>query len=71
MDRRNFIIRISAGAASALAITGLSGCLSDPQDPQNTVVDFTLDLSALPQLTKAGGFLIKDNVLVARTLSGD
>lgn len=71
MQRRNFLIRISSGAAAALAATPLAGCLSQPDTRPNTDVDFTLDLSQLSQLTNPGGFVIKNNVLVARTLQGD
>lgn len=71
MQRRNFLIRISTGAAAALAATHLTGCFSPSESLPNTPVDFTLDLSQLPQLTKPGGFVVKDNVLVAKTLQGD
>ncbi len=71
MQRRNFLIRISSGAAAALAATHLTGCFSPSESLPNTPVDFTLDLSQLPQLTKTSGFVIKDNVLVARTFQGD
>lgn len=71
MQRRDFLLRISAGAAAGLAATSLGSCLSQPENPQNTPVDFTLDLSQFPQLNRTGGFLIKDNVLVARTIQGD
>lgn len=71
MERRDFIHKISAGAAIALVVTGIGSCLSPSEDPQATPVDFILNLNLLPQLTKSGGFLIKENVLVAKTTQGD
>lgn len=86
MDRKEFIGKLGAGAAFAVASTCLCGCVKmdnpappiDPRLVNNTKVDennvdFTLDLNdpANAPLLNNGGFLIVDNkVVVANSGSG-
>jgi len=72
MDRRLFISRLSAGAGVALAVTCLGSCMSGTEpDPSGILVDFSLDLDQTPALQPNGGFLVTNNVLVAKTNQGE
>jgi len=69
VDRSEFI-RLT-GSGVALTLLGcLSGCSDNsafPTAPTN--VDFSLDVSS-GSLASNGGYLVKNGVLIARTLSG-
>ena len=70
MKRKEFLAQVGVGAAIVLApicFGSLSGCKKTSTEPAN--IDFTLDVST-GALSKNGGFLIKDGVIVARTNSG-
>ena len=70
MKRKEFLAQVGVGAAIVLApicFGSLSGCKKTSTAPAN--IDFTLDVST-GALSKNGGFLIKDGVIVARTNSG-
>lgn len=87
MDRKEFISKLGAGAALAIATTCLCGCvkMDDPAPPvdesslnpknvDENNLDFTLDLSKSVNapLQNIGGFVIIDNkCVVAKTDSGD
>ena len=79
MERKKFIKTLGAGAAFALAVPCLHGCSSDSDDGDGeggkTVpsgVDFTIDLTTTEgqKLTDSGSFIIKNEVVVAKNLSG-
>lgn len=70
MKRKDFLAQVGIGAALVLApicFGSLTGCKKTSTSPAN--VDFTIDVST-GALSKNGGFLVKDTVLVARTNSG-
>lgn len=70
MKRKDFLNQIGIGAAMFLApvcFGSLTGCKKTSTTPAN--IDFTLDVST-GVLSKNGGFLVKDTVIVARTNSG-
>ena len=68
MDRRKFLEQIGVGAAFALTATCLGGCKTESVSP----VDFTIDLndSAYSALKTNGGFVIKNDAVIARTTTG-
>lgn len=70
MDRKKFIELAGANAALMLVGVCLGRCSDNnsfPAPPSN--VDFTLDVSS-GALSQNGGSLIKDGIIVARTLTG-
>jgi cytochrome b6-f complex iron-sulfur subunit len=70
MNRKEFISKVGFGVAAVMipaCITGLSGCKKTDNGPTN--VDFTIDISTGP-LSANGGFVVKNQVIVARTNSG-
>ena len=87
MDRKEFITKLSAGAALAVVSTCACGCvkMDDPAPPIDTSLlnliqidennfDFTLDLTtpANAPLQNNGGYVIIDNkCVVARTSTGE
>lgn len=68
MERRDFLAKLGVGAAAVLTI----GCLHSCSKDDDAVVDFTLDLNdpANAVLQNIGGFVIKNDVIVARTVDG-
>ena len=70
MTRKDFLSKIGIGAAFVLSSTCLGGCLKDNAALDN--VDFSLDLDAPANgnLLQSGGYLIKDQVVVAKSDSG-
>lgn len=73
MTRKEFISQVGTGAAilllPACLTTGLSSCKKKKNKSTTKVVDFTIDVSSGPLATN-GGSMIKDGVIVARTLTG-
>ena len=83
MNRKDFLKSIGAGAAFAITFSCLGGCTNDngdifleeialEPDPVTGVllkIDLT-DASSSP-LKNNGGYLIKNNILVAKDLSGN
>ena len=69
MDRRKFLEQIGVGAAFALTATCLGGCKADTSV---TPIDFTIDLndSAYAALKTNGGYVIKNDAVIARTTTG-
>lgn len=67
MDRKEFLAQLGVGSAGVLLGACLSGCSKESAAPAN--VDFTLDLSAAANaaLGSPGGYVYKNNVIVART----
>ena len=68
MDRKEFLSQVGLGAAALLlpaCLSGLSGC----KKTTVTNVDFTVDTST-GTLSKNGGYLVSNGVIVARTNSG-
>jgi cytochrome b6-f complex iron-sulfur subunit len=73
MDRKEFLTLLGISSAAFALTQCLSGCQpmnNIPTAPTN--VDFTLDLSnaANSALNSNGGYLYKDGIIVARTVSG-
>lgn len=83
MNRKEFLKSIGAGAALAVTVSCLGGCSNDNGDvfPEDITLDpdpvtgafLTLDLSAASSsaLNNNGGYLIKNNIVVAKNLSGN
>lgn len=68
MNRKDFIAQVSFGAAALLAAQCGIGCNKNTNN--SGPVDFTTDIGTGP-LAANGGYLIKNGVIVARTLTGD
>jgi cytochrome b6-f complex iron-sulfur subunit len=73
MDRKEFLASLGIGAAFLAYSTCVNGCnVANPVDSAPTNVDFTLDLtsSANAALKTNGGYIYKDGIIVAKTISG-
>ncbi len=76
MERKAFLRRLGAGAAFALIFPCVQGCSKDDTPgtikEQPTGVDFTVDLSSAEasNLANNGGFILKNDVVIARNLEG-
>ena len=72
MNRKEFLGQIGLGAAFVLTASCLGSCTKENFAPTGSV-DFTLDLtdSQNSALLQDGGYIVVDNVVVARTTSGD
>jgi cytochrome b6-f complex iron-sulfur subunit len=70
MDRKEFISLLGIGAITALTASQISGCSKD-DEPNSGGIDFSLDLNAAANtvLLSSGGYLIKDNIIIAHTLA--
>lgn len=80
MKRHEFFSAFGVSAGLLFMVPVLSSCsksMTDSSTPgggnNNGTVDFTLDLSSstYSTLNNNGGSVIKDNIIVARTVSGD
>ena len=69
ISRKEFITQVGIGAAALFLPACITGCKKNTTTPQTPAVDFTLDVST-GALASNGGSLLKDGVIVARTLSG-
>lgn len=76
INRKEFIQQVGIGAFTALMATCGIGCKKkdkdksdDPQD-KPLAVDFTIDVSS-GSLATNGGVKYQNNILIARTLSGE
>lgn len=70
MTRMEFLKLIGAGTVASAAIICLGSCSSsNPAAPQK--VDFTIDISQSPYnvLSTQGGYIVKDDVIVAHTIN--
>lgn len=77
MDRKDFFAAIGVSTAALAVLTCMGGCSKNAAATKNTAaistgVDFTLDLtsSSNAALKTNGGFVISQNVIIARTLAG-
>jgi cytochrome b6-f complex iron-sulfur subunit len=73
MDRKEFLTTVGIGAVAAICSSCLAAC--NPLDPivsPPTNLDFTLNLAdpANSALKTNGGFIYKDNIIVARISDG-
>jgi len=71
MDRKEFLGLMGISVGGAVAMTCLGGCAKESGvSPSN--VDFTLDLTdaAYAALTKTGGSLVKNGVIIGKTTAG-
>lgn len=70
MDRREFLSTVGVGAAFALTASCLGGCKKSETPAK---VDFTINLddAAFAALKNNGGYVIKDSVVIARTIAGN
>lgn len=78
MERRDFISKLGVGAAVALTFGCLHGYSMESNTEENTSfngksVDFSLDLSdaSNASLRSNGGFVIINDIVVAKTKGGD
>ncbi|NHF57933.1 Rieske 2Fe-2S domain-containing protein [Flavobacteriaceae bacterium TP-CH-4] len=78
MERKEFLRSLGAGAAFALLFPCTQGCSKDDEPAGNikdvpTGVDFTVDLtsSEASNLNTNGGYILKNDVVVARNLQGE
>lgn len=77
MERKQFLRSLGAGAAFAISFPCIHGCSSDdgelPMNPIPEGVDFTVDLDSAEAapLSENGGYILKNDVVVARNLEGD
>jgi cytochrome b6-f complex iron-sulfur subunit len=73
MTRKDFFTRVGFGAVAVLVPACIGGlvtsCTNQEVPAASTTVDFTLDIS-LGALATNGGYLVRDGVIVARTLTG-
>jgi nitrite reductase/ring-hydroxylating ferredoxin subunit len=71
MERRDFLATLGVGAAAVLTLGCFNSCSKEDEAPGN--VDFTLDLDepANAALKDVGGFLVRNDVVVARTTDGN
>lgn len=75
ISRNAFLRKMGFGSTAMLALlcTGeLTSCTNETVSPAAGSVDFTIDLSAAANsaLTKNGGYLIKNNIVIAKTSQG-
>ncbi|MBB4078691.1 nitrite reductase/ring-hydroxylating ferredoxin subunit [Lewinella aquimaris] len=77
MNRKDFLNNLGIGAAFALTATCLGGCSKEEDEAftptPSTGIDFTLDLNATENapLATDGGYVVRNKIVVARTLTGD
>jgi cytochrome b6-f complex iron-sulfur subunit len=72
ISRKEFLSQLGVGASLILVpacLGGLTSCADNSDAMGPGAVDFTVDVSS-GALSVNGGFLIKNNVIVARTSSG-
>ena len=70
MTRKDFLAQLGIGAAFVLTTSCLQSC---KKDAAVTNLDITVDLTtaAYDKLKTNGGYVVKDNVVIARTKSGE
>ena len=69
MDRKEFLSQLGLTSAAVFMGACRAGCSKDGSTPAPTDVDFTINLSdpANAALGAAGGFIYKNNIIIART----
>lgn len=77
MDRKEFLSQMGMTSAAIFMGACMAGCSKDDSNgsgptPPPTNIDFTLNLSdpANAALNNAGGFVYKNNIIVAKTVAG-
>lgn len=72
MTRKEFLSKLSIGAAFALTVPCISSCSKD-QAPPPRDLDFDVNLQdpEYANLLNNGGFVVIDGVVIARSLSGE
>ncbi len=72
MKRKEFLSKLSLGAAFALTASCMGGCTSDPTPTPSSGVDFEVDLSdsANAALLNNGGYVVKNRIVVAKDNTG-
>ncbi len=72
MDRKEFLSLLGLSVGGMVVASCLGGCSQDSVAPRSDV-DFTLDLtdSANAALQNNGGFVVRQGVIVARTVNGE
>lgn len=72
MNRKEFLEKIGIGAAFALTATCLGSCTKD-EAPKPKDLDFTVDIreNKYINLSKPGGYVIENGVVIARNLKGE
>lgn len=76
MERKKFLRSMGAGAAFAVLFPCVQGCSGGDSEggiPEPSGIDFELDLNAAANaaLQNNGGFILKNDVVVARNLQGN
>lgn len=73
MNRKDFLAKMGMGAAFALTATCLGSCYEDRELVPIAEIDFTLDLTdpINGNLLENEGYIIRDRVVVARTMDGE
>lgn len=72
MNRKEFLSTLGLGAAFALTTSCLGSCKKETTTP-SAPVDFTIDLTATANaaLLVNGGYIVKNQVVVAKTTAGN
>lgn len=75
ISRNTFLRKMGFGSAAMMALlcTGeLTSCTNEAVGPAAGSVDFTIDLTATANnaLTKNGGYIIQNNIVIAKTSLG-
>lgn len=70
MDRKEFLSLIGISAGAVVFGACMNSCKKEDSSPEPTKADFTIDLSATPALANNGGFLVKDGIIIAKTMAG-
>lgn len=75
ISRNAFLRKMGFGSAAMMALlcTGeLTSCTNEAVGPAAGSVDFTIDLTSAANsaLTKNGGYIIKNNIVIAKTNQG-
>lgn len=72
MDRKEFMNLLGLSVGGMVVASCFGGCTNDSEDEEAATLDFTLDLndSANTALKNNGGFLVRNGVIVAKTVAG-
>jgi len=72
VDRKEFLEKIGIGAAFALTATCMGSCTKDTSPPPQDI-DFVIDLreDRFAVLSNLGGFVRENDVVIARSVSGN
>jgi cytochrome b6-f complex iron-sulfur subunit len=70
MDRKEFLERMGIAIALPFCLSAVQSCSQSNPIPAPKNVDFTIDVSS-GALAQNGGYVAKNGLIVARTLSGE